>query len=571
MTSAPLSFGGRNWLWPNVDVPAPYPDGMGEPPFLQHLMSQRGITEGAAREAFLAPSLALMLDPSAMAHMDRALDRLLFALSHGQRVMIWGDYDVDGVCATSVLMAFFRQIGLAADYYIPDRRAEGYGLNAASITTIAASHDLLVTVDCGSTSHDEIAHAKALGLDTVVIDHHQVLPDLPEAVACINPQRPDCAFVDKGLCAAGLAFMVAVAMRRALRLQGYFNAARKEPDLRPLLDLVATATVADMVPLTGINRMLVHVGLERMRRAPRPGLRALCDVAKVAVADVTAQDLGFRIGPRINARGRMEHAGLAVDLMLTQDAAAAQEMAQMLNDANVSRRALEKRTVDEAIAQVTQERLHEHSVLLVSHPQWHAGVLGLVASRLVARYHRPAVVIGEGGKGSARSIAKINLHRCLQAAESTMVRFGGHPAAAGLTILPENIGALRAKLNDEVAAIMGPPPYIPDVCADLQVAGDFLTPALYSHLHRLAPFGQANPEPMLAAQAQVIVERRLVGEDHLKLRLGERGYEAIAFGMGHLLPKLKTHVDVLFYLERSVFRGTARLQMRVYDLRCTQA
>lgn len=578
VTSSPLSFGGRNWLWPSVEVPAdlhagPLSLGAGaqEPAYLQHLMTQRGIEAGAARRAFLAPSLSALLDPGAMAHMDRAMDRLTYALKHGQRVMVWGDYDVDGVCATSVLIEFFRQIGLAADFYIPDRRSEGYGLNSAAMADIAKSHQLLVTVDCGSTSIEEVAHAKALGLDTIVVDHHQVLPTLPEAVACINPQRPDCAFTDKGLCAAGLAFMVAVALRRTLRHAGFFGAARPEPDLRPLLDLVATATVADMVPLTGINRMLVHAGLERLRRSPRPGLRALCEVAKVAVQDVTAQDLGFRIGPRINARGRMEHAGLAVDLMLTRDPAAAQEMARALNDANMSRRALERRTVDEAIAQVEAQGLGHDPVLVVYHEAWHAGVLGLVASRLVARYHRPAVVVGEGGKGSARSIGKINLHSCLQAAEHTMLRFGGHPAAAGLTMLPDNVPALREKLCEAVTALLGAPPYVPDVAADLQVEGHYLNTALYDHLQRLSPFGQANPEPLLAASRQAILERRLVGEDHLKLRLGERGYEAIAFGMGHLLPKLDSHVDVLFYLDRQVYRGAARLQMRIYDLRAVHS
>jgi single-stranded-DNA-specific exonuclease len=568
VTFAPLSFCGRNWLWPELHVAHPGGEGAGEPPFLHDLLLRRGVPPGPARQAFLTPSLGLMLDPGTMAHMDRAIDRLLYALDHGERVMIWGDYDVDGVCATSVLMAFFNAVGIGADFYIPDRRSEGYGLNQAAMVDIARSHKLLVTVDCGSTALSEIAHAKTLGLDTVVVDHHQVLPELPEAIACINPQRSDCAYPDKGLCAAGLAFMLAVALRRTLRERGHFHGGRAEPDLRPLLDMVAVATVADMVPLTGINRMLVHVGLERLRRAPRPGLKALCDVAQVAAAEVTAQDLGFRIGPRINARGRMEHAGLAVDLMLTDDPVAAQVMAEQLNAANNARRTLEKHTVEQAIAQVDERGLGQNPVLVVANPSWHAGVLGLVASRLVARYHRPAVVIGEDGKGSARSIAKINLHRCLQAAQDTMVRFGGHPAAAGLTILPDNIEALSDKLQQEVSALLGSPPYVPDVAADLSVDGHFLTPALYGHLHKLAPFGQHNPEPLLAARAQAVVERRLVGEDHLKLRLGERGYEAIAFGMGHLLPQLKSHVDVLFYLDRSVFRGTARLQMRVYDLRC---
>lgn len=537
-----------------------------QPAFLDALLCVRGATAGPARAAFLAPSLAHLTDPETMAHMDRAVARLLHALDAGQRVMIWGDYDVDGVCATSILMAFFAQIGLACAYYIPDRRSEGYGLNKAAMRHISQENQLLVAVDCGSTAHEEIAHAASLGLDTVVVDHHQVAELLPAAVACINPHRPDCAYPDKGLCAAGLAFMLVVALRRALRQRGAFLA-RTEPDLRPLLDMVAVATVADMVPLQGLNRMLVHVGLKRLRESPRPGLRALCEVARVPLATLGAQDLGFRLGPRINARGRMEHAGLAVDLMLTRDPVAAREMAQALDAANTARRELEKSTVAAAVAQVEAQARTGDAVLVVADAAWHAGVLGLVASRLVARYHRPAVVIGEGGKGSARSSAGVNLHACLTVASAHLLRFGGHPAAAGLTIEPAQVQALRQVLCAEVERLLGRPPFVPWVSPDLEVGDCVLTQDLFGHLGALAPFGMANPEPLLAARCQRVRERRQVGENHLKLRLGPRGYDAIAFGMAHLIPKLGSHVDVLFYLDQNVYRGQTRLQMRVYDLR----
>jgi single-stranded-DNA-specific exonuclease len=568
--SEPLSYNGKQWLWPTTAVPSPSPDLSGDPAFLDALLARRGIASPADRQTYLQPSLKSLLDPSSMAHMRLAVERLLLARAQKQRVMVWGDYDVDGVCATSVLMTFFRQVGIACSYYIPDRRAEGYGLNVAAMAGIAAEHQLLVTVDCGSTSHHEIACAKALGLDTVVVDHHQVLPTLPDAIACINPQRPDCTYPDKGLCAAGLAFMLTVALRRALREQQAFGPHCPEPDVRPMLDMVAVATVADMVPLTGLNRMLVHVGLQRLRTAPRPGLKALCAVAQVPLAQLGAQDLGFRLGPRINARGRMEHAGMAVDLMLCEDPEAAHTMAAALDAANRARRDLEKETVAAAIAQVHAQGLTQDAVLVVAQQNWHAGVLGLVASRLVARFHRPAVVIGEDGKGSGRSVPGLDLHQCLTGAKETMERFGGHPAAAGLTILPANVAALRERLCMQVEKLLGAPPYVPVVRPDLEVSDLFLRMDLFDQLGRLAPFGMANPEPLLAARNQVICERRKVGDDHLKLRLGAKGYDAIGFGMAHLLPELGSHVDVLFYMDKNVWQGQTRLQMRIADLRCVQ-
>jgi single-stranded-DNA-specific exonuclease len=561
----PLSVTGRRWRWPELQLTGCGETGHAE--LLEALMTQRKVGHGPARAAYLAPALSHLLDPHAMADMPQAIARLCLARERGERVVVWGDYDVDGVCASAIVVSFLRELGLTCSYYIPDRRTEGYGLNTAAMAGLAAEYDLLVTVDCGSTSVDEIAHARALGLEAVVVDHHQVGDVLPAAVACLNPHRADCTFADKDLCAAGLAFMLCVALRRALRCAGAFAGPEPEPDVRPLLDMVAVATVADMVPLTGLNRVLVHAGLTRLRTQARPGLQALCQVARVQPALVQAQDLGFRLGPRINARGRMEHAGMAVDLMLAETVEAAMPMAQALDAANEERRAIERQTVRAACSKIEAEGHLGGAALVVHDASWHPGVLGLVASRLVARYHRPAVVIGEGGRGSARSIKGINLHACLSAVHDTMLRFGGHPAAAGLTILPENVDALRQRLAGEVQALVGAPPYAPLLTPDLEICGEAMTHALCTQLGRLAPFGQANPEPLLAARGQRVHACREVGDGHLKLELGPGRIDAIAFGMASCIPQLGAFVDVLYFLERNVYQGRTRLQMRVHDLR----
>lgn len=575
-----LSLLGRRWSWPALPVPLLREQAADAakqvPDWLTPILAARGITDAQKQALFLAPSLRALADPAGIADMQPAIERILLAQKRNERITIYGDYDVDGVVSSAVLLEFFAAAQMQADFYIPDRRAEGYGLNADAVARLAGSCDLLLTVDCGSTSHAEIAVAKAHGLDVIVIDHHQVGASLPEALALLNPHRPDCAFADKDLCAAGVAFMLVVALRRAMREQ-----APESPgalmDVRCLLDMVAVATVADMVPLQGLNRILVACGLQRLRSTPRPGLLALLEVAGIDKTQVQSSDLGFRLGPRINARGRLDHAGLAVELMRAADLAEARPMAQVLDAANVARRHLEGETLRQAVARVQEDNLTEHAALVVADASWHPGVLGLVASRLVQRFHRPAVVIGEGGKGSGRSVEGLDLHACLSACHAQLLRFGGHPAAAGVTIDFAQVDDFRQHLGASVQARMGDAPYAPQLRPDAEVEFSCMHLGTVALLEQLEPFGRMNPAILFVAKQQQVQECRRVGENHLKLRLspvgcGQAGsIDAIAFGMAELEARLPACIDVLFHLERNVFRGIANVQMRIVDVRASDA
>lgn len=536
------------------------------PRWLRRLANQRGLIDDDTLERYLEPSLGHLDDPAQLADMERACSAVADAVAERRPITVYGDYDVDGVCATTVLVSFLRELDAVVDYYIPDRRSEGYGLNAQAVRSIAEQSDVLITVDCGITAVAELTEAKRLGLDVVVVDHHQVPETLPPAVACLNPHRPDCAYPYKPLCAAGLAFLLVVALRRTLRERRCFDDGT-EPDVRPLLDVVALATVADMVPITGTNRVLVASGLRRMRNHPRPGIQALMDVSGVDRREIRARDLGFKLGPRINAKGRLSHASEAVELLLTPDASRARHLAATLDQANAERRAVEKSVQEQAIAQVKENGYAEAPAIVVADDRWHPGVLGLVASRLVARFNRPAVVIGEGGKGSARSIDGLNIHDALLECAAHLERFGGHTAAAGLTLAPGALNALRLALGNVVANRLGPPPYVAEVRPDLEVEDRHLSLQMVQELALFEPFGQENPEPLLLARRMRVRDKRVVGGDHLKLSLGDGHHDAIGFGLGEHLDTLPEEVDVVFRVERNVFRGRESLQLRIDDLR----
>ena len=558
-----LSLTGKRWVLPTdeaTDLKGPLA------PWLMTILARRGFSEQEHVESYLTSSLAKLDDPLLLADMEVALDRIERALRHEEAITIYGDYDVDGVCATSVLVEFLRGMGGQIDFYIPDRRAEGYGLNPQAIEQIAEKSQLLITVDCGITAQQELELAKSLGLDTIVVDHHQVPEILPPTVACLNPQRPDCAFPFKGLCAAGVAFMVVVGLRRHLRERGWFQN-RKEPDVRTLLDIVAVATVADMVPLEHTNRILVSAGLKEMAKGRRVGLNALIAVAKVDPRRVSASDLEFRIGPRMNARGRLSHAGAAVELMLTQDQALATELSESLDTANRERREIQDQAVEEATACVDQQDLSAIASLVLANPEWHPGVLGLIAAKLVNRYNRPTIIIGEGGKGSARTISGLDIHAAIDSASIHLERFGGHKAAAGLTIQEDSIAGFRADFEHAVRHAMGEPPFIPTLRPDIEVSADVLSLQMVDQMAELGPFGQKNPEPLFVSRQVPVRNSRIVGATHLKLNLGEQGIDAIAFGLGEHITSLPPHVDIAYRIERNVFRGRETLQLRIEDIR----
>jgi len=557
-----LSYTGKKWVWPEIkdqNEQAPLA------PWLMAILNSRGIEQEAIPE-YLDKSLKTLHDPQTMADMDVAVTRLHLAIERSEPIMVYGDYDVDGVCSTTVIVEFLRQVGANVSFYIPDRRAEGYGLNIDAVLNIATQSKVLITTDCGITAYDEVCAANEAGLDVIIVDHHQVPEAMPPAIACLNPHRPDCQYPFKELCAAGVAFMLVAGLRRELRTKGFFKDGQ-EPDVRTLLDIVALATVADMVPICGNNRALVFAGLRQMSQAARPGLKALMKVAKVEADRLSASDLGFRIGPRINARGRLGHAGAAVDLMLTHDAEQATTLAKALDDANQERRQIEQAAVESAIDAVENEGYLKYAALVIYHPEWHPGVLGLVASRLVGRFHRPTIVIGEGGKGSARSISGFDIYSGIDSAAHHLERFGGHKAAAGLTIAEENIEGFRRDFIAIVQGSLGEPPFIPELKPDYEMNAESLELQMVDELAKLGPFGQKNPEPLLVSRGVSIRDRRIVGKDHLKLNLGDQGIDAIAFGFGPYLNKMPEKIDVAYRIERNVFRGRENLQLMVEDIR----
>ena len=559
-----LSYGQNLWVWPPLADWATGPKNL--PNWILYLLEKRGIQSEKEIADYLSPSLKDLPDPVLMADMDTASQRVADAVIKSEKITIYGDYDVDGVSSSALLTEFLREVGAKVDFYIPDRLTEGYGLNLGAIETIARNSRLLITTDLGITAVEEVNKANELGLDVVIVDHHQVPEELPKAVACLDPHRPDCKFPFEGLCATGVAFMLAIGVRRELRARGHFKNGI-EPTLKSPLDLVALATVADMVPVKSTNRLLVRAGLQRLATQARPGLSALMQIAKIDPQWVTTGDLGYKIGPRINARGRLEHAGLAVELLLSKDPKQCQSIASSLDAANQERQRIEKQSVEEAIQFVEANNYERFSAFVIYQAEWHPGVLGLIASRLAHRYNRPTFIIGEGGKASGRSIPGVNLHAALEKSAELFIRFGGHKAAAGLTIVEENIEDFRQRFDRFVRDALGPPPYQKTLEPDLELPEEMISLGFLSELESLAPFGMENPEPLFVSKGLRVVSKKLVGKDHLKLVLGEQRLSAIAFGKGDLIDELPEQIDVAYRLERNIFRGQTSLQLRIEDLR----
>ncbi|MGH7817894.1 MAG: single-stranded-DNA-specific exonuclease RecJ, partial [Candidatus Binatia bacterium] len=413
-------------------------------PLLARILTLRGLTDTDSARCYLSSSLRADLPtPFVMADMAPAVERIVGAVKNQEQIGIWGDYDVDGTTGASVLVSFLREIGAQPIYHIPHRIEEGYGLNIEGLRLFKERGvDLVVTVDCGISNAKEVAAARDFGLDIVVVDHHQPPEEMPPAVAVINPHRKDCAFPDKGLCAAGLAFYLAIGLRARLRDAGWFKNSTA-PDIRRYLDIVTLGTIADMVPLKGVNRTLIKRGLAELGNSVRPGVVALKQVSGIGAGEVTAGQVGFRLGPRINAAGRVDYAVKVVELLTTDSSEIAERIAQELEEHNQERRAIEAEVLGQALAQASAAMNGgpRHSLVLAGEG-WHPGVLGIVASRIVEKFYRPTVVIGfnEGaGKGSARSIRGFHMVEGFRRCAESLEKFGGHEYAGGLSIKPERL------------------------------------------------------------------------------------------------------------------------------------
>ena len=498
------------------------------PEVVGRLLAARGVDIDAAPH-FLEPTLrALLPDPSVLADMDAAALRLAHAVRRGEVVGVFGDYDVDGACSAAVITLLLRGLGCRVLTHVPDRLAEGYGPNGpALLNLVAQGASLIVCVDCGTAAADALAAVQGRA-DVLVLDHHACEGAPPPVLATVNPNRLDCGSGLRGLCAAGVAFMAAVATVRALRRDGWF-AARPEPDLRDLLDLVALATVCDVMPLTGLNRALVTQGLRVMARRARPGVAALLAAASVA-GRPDAFACGFALGPRINAAGRIGDAGLGLRLLLTEDGAEAQRIALLLDATNRERRDVEAGIMASALEQAAAADAAGHAALLVHGAGWHAGVVGIVAGRLKERHNRPALAaaLADGVlKGSARSVPGVDLGAAVIAARSAglLLTGGGHAMAAGFSLRADAAAEFQAFLNERMAHVHAMPR-----AADLAVEGTLsvagATVELARHIERLAPYGAGNEEPVFALPRARVVRAERIGKEGATVRAfveGEAG------------------------------------------------
>ncbi|MGE0226793.1 MAG: single-stranded-DNA-specific exonuclease RecJ [Acetobacteraceae bacterium] len=516
------SLSGRRWVWRTGEdrIALGIAQRLGVPDIVGRLLAARQVGIEAAAD-FLEPTLRVLLpDPSLLLDMDAAANRLAAAAKRGETVAVFGDYDVDGACSAALILTLLRDLGCPTLPYVPDRMKEGYGPNPAALSALVGrGAGLIVCVDCGTAAAEALA-AVAGQADVVVLDHHKAEGPPPRILATVNPNRLDDASGLTTLCAAGVAFLTAVATMRVLRRQGFF-AERREPDLMGLLDLVALATVCDVMPLTGVNRALVRQGLRVMGRRGRPGIAALLEVTQ-AKDTLTAFTCGFALGPRINAAGRISEADLGLRLLLTEDRVEAMALAERLDSVNRQRQEVEAGMLETALRQAEEQAEAGHAALLVSGADWHPGVVGIVAGRIKERFNRPACVAGiaEGtAKGSGRSVPGIDLGNAVIAARQhgLLLTGGGHPMAAGFSLAEARLPDFHAFLNERLAAAAALPS-----AADLRVEGALAVPGATTevarHLERLAPFGPGNEEPVLVLQRARVVRADRVGREAATIR-----------------------------------------------------
>ncbi len=544
-------------------------------PVLLRVLWGRGYRDAKAVEAFLDPPTSLQ-NPFDMKGVPEAVKRILAAISRGEKIVVYGDFDADGVTATALLTSALRLLSDRVQPYIPDRFDEGYGLNADSLQRLAEDGaNLVVTVDCGIRSRAEVAYARQLGLDMIITDHHSVPSTLPEDVVIINPKQPGCAYAFKDLAGVGVAYRLAEALLAAARKLGQSDG---DPDPRPFLDLVAIGTVADMVPLVGENRVLARAGLERLRSAPRVGVRELVRVSDTPLAAVDSVTIAFRLAPRINAAGRLDTAQATFRLLMEQDPTQAAALAQQLDAINNERKTL----LDAQTAQASQQAAQQQNqpLLFIQGADYHEGIVGLIASRLCESHYRPTLVMradGETARGSARSIPEFHITHALEACDDLLLRYGGHAQAAGFTLAADQLPAFQARLRQHAAERLDPASLAPRHCADTIVELAEVTEATVEALQRLEPVGEENQPATLATLGLRIRSLRACGNQgkHLQLRVSDGSIDlpVIAFRMGHLAQELEPGdaIDLMYAPSINTWQGQRSLQLQAQAIRPSSA
>ncbi|HMA25968.1 MAG TPA: single-stranded-DNA-specific exonuclease RecJ [Gemmatimonadaceae bacterium] len=538
------------------------------PAAICRLIAIRGFDAPDEAKDFLRPRLDHLHDPSCFTDMDRAVERLVRALRENETVLVHGDYDVDGICSTTLMVRTLTALGGNPIPFIPNRLADGYDLTDAGVRAArAAGATLVVTCDCGTSAVGPITDLQQSGIDVIVTDHHLPGGPLPPAYAILNPKRPGCTSRDKDLAAVGVAFKLALALTRAV--------AGNENAVYAMLDLVALATIADIAPLRGENRVMVRYGLKLLNDPQRPGIRAMIRAARLEGKALTAGRIGFVLAPRLNAAGRLESALRGVELMLATTDQEANPIARELEELNARRQEIDRATLDRARTMAQQMDLSSTYGIVLAEQGWHPGVVGIVASRIVEEFGRPAVLIaldGDEGKGSGRSISAFDLHDGLKQCRDLLLRFGGHRSAAGVTIATDRVADFAARFNEVAASQLDDDDLVRELRVDLELPFDQIDAELESLLRHVEPCGIGNPSPLLVSRGVVIAAPpRVVGKDALKLVLSGNGRELVALGWGMASRARELDVgmtiDVAYRLERDEWNGESRLQARLADFR----
>lgn len=520
-------------------------------------------------KSFFKPSLDQLHSPWLMADMEKAVDRINLAREKGERIMVYGDYDVDGTTAVALLSSFLQKNDVVLETYIPDRYKEGYGVSTLGIDTAAENGvALIIALDCGVKAIKKVEYAQSKGIDFIICDHHTPGPELPKALAILDPKRKNCSYPYKGLSGCGVGFKLAQALCEAWDgdPESYWS----------LLDLLALSIGADIVPMTGENRILAFHGLKKINEQPSPGLEALLKTSDKAIGNLSISDLVFTLAPRINAAGRIDHGKKAVDLLSGQDLSSLEQIAQEIDQRNSERRDLDQQISAEALELIDKDSDRYSTVVYQEH--WHKGVIGIVASRLIENYYRPTVVLTKSGDkwaGSARSVQGFDLYEALSDCEAHLIQYGGHPAAAGMTILEENLAPFAEAFEEAVKSRIRADQRQPSLICDLVIDAKEIDPKLYRLIQRCGPFGPENMAPVLVMHGLVDAGSRIVGKDlsHLKINLLDSNtglsFDGIGFGMAERLEWLKqsSAVSVAFHLETNEYQGHVSLQLRVLDLK----
>ncbi|MGF1669496.1 MAG: single-stranded-DNA-specific exonuclease RecJ [Balneolaceae bacterium] len=545
------------------------------PEQIAHLLVIRGIDSFESAKNFFRASLSDLYDPFLMTDMEAAAQRICEAVRHSDKVLVYGDYDVDGTTATACIYTFLRDFGVDVEYYIPHRFKEGYGINKEGIEYAdKINADLVVSVDCGITAFEEAKMAREKGIDLVICDHHTVDENIPEAIAVLDPKRPDCQYPYDGLSGAGVAFKLIQASLTKLGL--------KQSLAYKFLDLVAISIASDIVPIIDENRVLMKEGLHMINANPRTGFKALLEVIKVPAGNVSTSTIVFSVGPRINAAGRMGDASAAVELMITSDENKARSFAHELEAINIRRRDTDSKTMEEALEKIDKEyNLDETASMVLHDSNWHLGVIGIVASRIVDLYYRPAILLSTVDglvKGSARSIKGFNIYEALKKCEDLLIQFGGHEFAAGLTMEQKHLPEFRRRMNEIAFRVLSENDFKPELIIDDDIDLSHINKKFWKLLIQFEPFGPGNHRPVFVSR-DVCVEGvpTIVGNGHLKMKVSQNGsgvFDVIGFNMHEFLPLLRNckqnKIDIAYVLEENFWNNRRSIQMRLKDIQINE-